>query len=277
MLQIDHINFRYGRRKAPVFTDFNITLPSDSICGLLGKNGTGKSTLLYIMCGLLFPQGGRVTFCGHDVGLRRPEVLQELFLVPEEFEMPEMKMSEYVRYNAPFYPNFSREVLSDCLADFGLPADVRLNELSMGQKKQAFISFALAANTRLLLMDEPTNGLDIPAKSQFRKVLSRHMAPGRTIVISTHQVRDIDILLDHVAVIDGSRLLANHSTAAICRHLAFEERPIGADVSDALYVQPSIQGNSVICRNTDGHDTPLNLELLFNALQACPQLLDGVR
>lgn len=272
MIKIEHIDFSYGRRKARVFTDFSLELQSDSIYGLLGKNGTGKSTLLYIMSGLLRPQAGTVTFDGKDVSLRRPEVLQEMFLVPEEFELPSVTMAQYVRLNAPFYPRFSQEVLNECLADFDLTPDLRLGELSMGQKKKAFMCFALATNTRLLLMDEPTNGLDIPAKSQFRKVVSRHMTPERTLVISTHQVRDIDVLLDHVAIVDGSRLLLNRSTADICAALAFEERPVGSDVSDALYVQPSLQGNAVIAPNVDGRDTPLNLELLFNGLLERPDL-----
>ncbi len=267
MIEVSNIRFSYGRRTAPVFEDFSLSLREGCIYGLLGKNGTGKSTLLYMMSGLLFPQAGEVIFDGNPVAKRSPEVLEDIFLVPEEFDLPAMRLSKYVRINAPFYPHFSEEILYECLKDFDLSADIRLGELSMGQKKKAFMSFALATNTRLLLMDEPTNGLDIPSKSQFRKVVVRHMNDSRTLVISTHQVRDVDMLLDHVAIIDGKRLLLNRSIADICSRLRFEERPVGADVSDALYIQPSFQGNAVICHNEKDDDTPLNLELLFNALQ----------
>ena len=263
MIEVSNIRFSYGRRTAPVFEDFSLSLREGCIYGLLGKNGTGKSTLLYMMSGLLFPQAGEVIFDGNPVAKRSPEVLEDIFLVPEEFDLPAMRLSKYVRINAPFYPHFSDEILYECLKS----ADIRLGELSMGQKKKAFMSFALATNTRLLLMDEPTNGLDIPSKSQFRKVVARHMNDSRTLVISTHQVRDVDMLLDHVAIIDGKRLLLNRSIADICSRLRFEERPVGADVSDALYIQPSLQGNAVICHNEKDDDTPLNLELLFNALQ----------
>ncbi len=273
MINVEHINFSYGRRKAAVFTDFSLSLKADKIYGLLGKNGTGKSTLLYLMCGLLRPQSGKVTADGVDVGLRRPEVLQEIFLVPEEFDLPNVKMTEYVKLNRPFYPRFSEEILTECLHDFGLDEGLKLGELSMGQKKKAFMCFALATNTRLLLMDEPTNGLDIPAKSQFRKVISRHMTPDRTLVISTHQVRDVDMLLDHLCIVDSSKVLLDRPVSDICSELTFEERPVGTDVSDAIYAQPSLQGQAVICRNTAGKDTPLNLELLFNALLECPELL----
>lgn len=277
MIQVNDITYSYGRRKKPVLERFSLTLEADSVYGLLGKNGTGKSTLLYLMSGLLRPQSGEVRVDGQDVARRRPEVLQEIFLVPEEFDLPAVTMDRYVSLNRPFYPRFSQEVLEECLADFDLPADLHLGELSMGQKKKAFMCFALAANTRYLFMDEPTNGLDIPSKSEFRRVVSRHMAADRTLVISTHQARDIDMLLDHVAIINGTRLLLNAATADICARFRFEERQAGSPVDDALFVQPSLQGNAVVCPNTGDDDTPLDLELLFNAVLSRPELADSLQ
>lgn len=272
MLQVNNITYSYAAADEPLFKDFSLMLPENSICGLLGRNGAGKSTLLYIMCGLLRPQAGNATFDDVDVKRRRTETLQDIYLVPEEFDLPAVRLDDYVRLNAKFYPHFSYDVLRECLADFELPSDLRLGQLSMGQKKKVMVSFALATSTRLLLMDEPTNGLDIPSKSQFRKVLSRHMADDRTVVISTHQVRDVDVLLDHITMIDRSRLLLNASTADICDALAFDFQPIGAPVDDALYVEPSLQGNAVVRRNDEHRDTPLNLELLFNGLLEKPEL-----
>lgn len=277
MVEINGITFSYGRRKPNVFEDFSLSFRAGSIYGLLGKNGTGKSTLLYLISGLLRPQRGSITVDGETPQLRRPGTLQEIFLVPEEFDLPSVRMMDYVRLNQVFYPRFSQEVLESCLRDFDLPLDINLGELSMGQKKKAYMCFALATNTRLLLMDEPTNGLDIPAKSQFRKVVSTHMDDDRTLVISTHQVRDVEMLIDHVAVVDGTRLLLESSTADICDTLKFEERPMGQPVDDVLYAQPSIHGNSVIRPNDDGEDTLLDLELLFNALQAVPALATRIR
>ena len=161
MIQLNDITFGYKRRGNPVFSHFSMNLEPDSIYGLLGKNGAGKSTLLYLMCGLLRPQSGEALFNGKSVVERRPEILEDIFIVPEEFELPPLKLSTYVKINAPFYPHFSEELLSQCLQDFELPEDINLGGLSMGQKKKAFIAFAIATNTRLLLMDEPTNGLDI--------------------------------------------------------------------------------------------------------------------
>lgn len=272
MITIDHIRFAYGRRRAAVFDDFSLTLESDCIYGLLGKNGTGKSTLLYLIAGLLLPSRGSIRYLGTETRLRRPETLSELYLLPEEFTLPKMRLREYVALHRPFYPRFSDELLRQCLADFDLTPDLHLGELSMGQRKKAYISFALATNTRLLLMDEPTNGLDIPSKSQFRRVVARSMTEGRTLVISTHQVRDIDTLLDHVVMLDGSRVLLNRPTADICAALRFDEVPVGSAATDALYAQPSPGGQQVVRRNDGTAETPLNLELLFNALLDRPGL-----
>ena len=268
MLEINQITFSYGKKKSPVFKDFSLSLKKGSVYGLLGKNGTGKSTLLYLMSGLLRSQDGCVKYKGEDVSFRRPSVLADLYIVPEEFALPNISLKKYVSLNMPFYPKFSEEILGKCLEIFEMDRNIHLGELSMGQKKKAFMCFALATNTSFLLMDEPTNGLDIPSKSQFRKVIASSMNDERCIVISTHQVRDIDSLLDHLVIIDGSDLLLDTSVKNVCERLCFEERPLGETLNDAFYVQPSVHGNSVVCPNVNGIDTPLNLELLFNAFFA---------
>jgi ABC-type Mn2+/Zn2+ transport system ATPase subunit len=175
MLQISNINFSYGKG-VNVLENFSLDISESGVYGLLGKNGTGKSTLLYLIMGLLRPQAGGITFNGTDTRLRRPEVLQDMFIVPEEYDLPAIKLSKYVSSLKPFYPNFSEDLLKECLEAFDMPYDVNLGSLSMGQKKEVYMCVALATNTRLLLMDEPTNGLDIPSKSHFRKVVSMGMS-----------------------------------------------------------------------------------------------------
>ncbi len=268
MIKVEDLSFSYGRRKTKVLDGFSMSLNKGSVYGLLGKNGTGKSTLLYLMAGLLRPQTGKVYYKGVDVTLRKPTTLQDMFLVPEEFALPNVSMKQYVKLNAPFYPHFSDELLKACLRDFDMNEDIHLGELSMGQKKKAFMCFALATNTSLLMMDEPSNGLDIPSKSQFRKVIASGMTDDKAVIISTHQVRDIDSLLDHVLIMDGSELLLNESVASICEKLYFAEQGMNEPTDDALYVQPSVQGNSVILPNTYGEESKMNLEVLFNAMLA---------
>ena len=268
MMNVNQVSFGYGRKKAKVLDGFSMNLEKGSVYGLLGKNGTGKSTLLYLMAGLLRPQSGHILYKDVEVTKRYPETLQDMFLVPEEFALPNVSLKQYVKLNAPFYPHFSDELLKACLRDFDMNEDIHLGELSMGQKKKAFMCFALATNTSLLLMDEPSNGLDIPSKSQFRKVIASGMTDDKAVIISTHQVRDIDSLLDHVLIMDGSRLLLNESVASICDRLYFAEQGMNESTDDALYVQPSVQGNSVILPNTYHEDSKLNLEVLFNATLA---------
>ncbi len=267
MIDIKNISFAYSGQKEKVFDNFSLQLNANNIYGLLGKNGTGKSTLLYLISGLLRPKHGEVTVDGYKSADRRPEMLEELFIVPEEFDLPSMTLDRYVSINEPFYPHFSREVLENCLKDFELPTSMSLQSLSMGQKKKVFMSFALAAGTRLLLMDEPTNGLDIPSKMQFRRVVANNMTDDRTLIISTHQVHDVESLLDHILILSKENLLLDASVGDICEKYSFEYRVPGSNIDDVIYSEPSMQGNAVIApRTPDKDETTLNLELLFNAV-----------
>ena len=208
MISIQNVRFGY-RSFQQVLDGFSLDFVQSGIYGLLGKNGTGKSTLLYLMMGLLRPQKGSVTIDGVSATLRRPEVLSEMFLVPEEYDLPAIAMKNYVNAIKPFYPRFSEELLQKSLENFEMSSDINLGQLSMGQKKKVYMSVALAANTRYLLMDEPTNGLDILSKSQFRKAVIEGMNDEKTVIISTHQVHDVERLLDHVCIIEHNRVLLN--------------------------------------------------------------------
>ena len=271
MIEIKNLSFSYGKKKQSVFNDFSLTLDKGSVYGLLGKNGTGKSTLLYLMTGLLRPQAGQVLYKGVDVSMRYPLTLQDMFLVPEEFELPPVSLVSYIELNSSFYPRFSKEDMIKYLHYFEMDMDINLGSLSMGQKKKVFMSFALATNTSLLLMDEPTNGLDIPGKSQFRKFIASGMSDDKTIVISTHQVRDIDKVLDHVLIMDDSRVLLDESTSNICDKLFFVESDDRELAKSALFAIPTIQGNYLILPNEKQDESELNLELLFNATLAAPE------
>ena len=266
MLEISNLSFSYGRRKPLLFQDFSFGLQPGVVYVMLGKHGSGKSTLLYLMSGLLRPKSGTVQLNGVDVALRRPSTLQEICIVPEEFDLPRVSLRQYVALNAPFYPRFSNEILRRCLDDFDMDDSVRFDELSMGQKKKAFMSFCLAANTSILLMDEPTNGFDIPSKSQMRKVIAANMSDEKSIVISTHQVRDVENLLDHVLLIDGGRKLLDVSCSQIAERLFFVEQPLSEPIDEALYAQSSVQGRSAVYPNRTREESPINLETLFNAV-----------
>ena len=267
MIEVNNISFRYPGTKHNVFSNFNMSLEANNIYGLLGKNGTGKSTLLYLISGLLRPANGEVKVDGRLATDRQPEMLKEMFIVPEEFNLPSVTLDTYVKINKPFYPNFSQEVLESCLKDFELPQTLKLNELSMGQKKKVYMSFALAAGTKYLFMDEPTNGLDIPSKTQFRRVIANNMSDERTLIISTHQVHDVETLLDHILILSESEMLLNSSMSNICEHFSFEYRQPQEMDDTVIYAEPTLQGNAVIAKRGENDDeTQMNLELLFNAV-----------
>lgn len=270
MLSFSNVSFTYGRRGKEVLSGLSLDFEENGIYGILGKNGTGKSTMLYLAAGLLRPKGGNVTAEGVPTQSRRPETLRKLFLVPEEFDLPEVSLRTYVQLNAPFYPTFREDILARCLKSFELGDDLNIGRLSMGQKKKVYISFALAAGTKYLLMDEPTNGLDIPSKKVFREVIAREMSEERVMIISTHQVRDVEQLIDHVVIVNEGTVLLNASTAEIETRLRFELRAVGSDLSDALFVQQTMRGIELICPNSGNDETPIDLELLFNALQTVP-------
>ena len=266
MIEIKNMSFRYAGQRSLVFDHFNLRIEENKIYGLLGKNGTGKSTLLYLVAGLLRPTSGSVCCNSVAPSERRAETLREMFLVPEEFELPAMTLQRYVELNAPFYPRFSQERLETCLRDFELDTDLQLQSLSMGQKKKVFMSFALATNTKLLLMDEPTNGLDIPSKSQFRKTVAQNMSDDQTVIISTHQVHDVEALLDHILMMSQRELLLNASVQEIMDKYVFEYRPVD-DGRAVVYAEPTLQGNAVMALRQEGQaETQVNLELLFNAV-----------
>ena len=268
IMQVESISFSYGwLKQKPVFTDFSVSLERGKVYGLLGLNGAGKSTLIYLMAGLLTPKAGRVIVNGTCVRDRRPSTLADIYVVPEEFEMPRMSLREFATLNGALYPRFSYDDMLHNLAIFDIDPGIKsLTSLSMGQKKKVLMSFAFATHTGLMLMDEPTNGLDIPGKSQFRRLVASQMTDDRTILISTHQVRDIDRCIDHVVIIDHSSVLLDASVASITSKLRFVENGTAAQAEAAIFSQPSVMGYSLVLP-ADGSDdeTQLNLETLFNA------------
>ncbi|MCI7082863.1 MAG: ATP-binding cassette domain-containing protein [Paraprevotella sp.] len=236
MIDISNVTFEYRKGK-PVLKDFSLSFPQGGVYGLLGKNGTGKSTLLYLISGLLRPRHGEVRVDGMLSANRQPEMLREIFLVPEEYDLPSVSLKSYTRALKSFYPRFSDDLLRKCIEVFDLEMDMQLGTLSMGQKKKVYMCVALATGTRVLLMDEPTNGLDILSKSQFRKVVVQGMEEDKTVLVSTHQVHDVERLLDHVTIINGNQVLLhgplNEDNGPVDLEKLFIETVEGIHTSDS--------------------------------------------
>lgn len=262
MITIKNLNFSYTKNK-PIFSDLNLDLDTGHIYGLLGKNGAGKSTLLKNMIGLVYPNSGEILILGQDVQQRNPSLLQEICFIPEDLYLPNVSVKAYLKSNARFYPNFDESYFQKLFVEFQIPANQNLGNMSYGQKKKFLISFGLATNTKVVIMDEPTNGLDIPSKAQFRKVLAAVMNDDRVIVISTHQVRDLDNLIDSVIILDQHRIVLNESIQTIANRLHFKK--VLELTPDILYAEQGIGAYNVISTNADFEESKIDLELLFNA------------
>jgi ABC-2 type transport system ATP-binding protein len=264
MIDIQNLHFSYRKKK--VFTGLSMKLQPGHIYGLLGKNGTGKSTLLRNIAGLLFPDQGKINVLNYTPGERKPAFLQEIFMVPEELYMPDIPLEQLLKYYAPFYPRFDYKQFERLITEFEIPRDNNFLRMSYGQKKKVLISFGLSSNAAVLLMDEPTNGLDIMSKSQFRKVMAGSLDDNKCIIISTHQVKDLENLIDRITIIDHGRILFDQTIEDITRKLSFRISFDSEEVRDALYSEASLRGSAIITANTEGEESKLDLELLYKAI-----------
>jgi ABC-2 type transport system ATP-binding protein len=264
MIDIKNLTFNYAKKHSPLFNELDCELQAGSIVGLLGKNGAGKTTLLKLMIGLLFPQQGDISILKHQPSKRQPSLLQDVFFVSEEFYLPSISINSYIRANAGFYPRFDRGLLLRLIKDFELPETKSLQKLSYGQKKKFLISFALATKCRLLVLDEPTNGLDIPSKSIFRKVLAGSLDEDQLVIISTHQVKDVENLIDKVLMLDNGKFIMQKDLYEIASQLNFSTVS-SAEGEHVLYSEMVPGGFRIISPQIDGSSN-VDIELLFNAI-----------
>lgn len=265
MLKINNLGFKYPSTEQ-LFNQLNLQLAPGHIYGLLGKNGAGKTTLLKIICGLLFPKVGSCHVINHESKKRQPEFLENIYFIPEEFYVPPITAELYLKLYAPFYPKFDFAAFKQYLKNFDLLQNKKLSALSYGQKKKFILAFGMAANCSLLILDEPTNGLDIPGKSQFRKLLALALTPNKTFIISTHQVRDVENLIDPIIILDNGEIILNKSIHKISQHLSIIQQQNEPDPTHTLYYEKNLHGYSIITTNKTDAEHELNLEILFNAI-----------
>ncbi len=267
MVTLTQIGFGYTKRQR-LFDQLNLELEPGKIYGLLGRNGAGKTTLLKIIAGLVFPRTGESTVFGYDSQKRVPACLEDICLIPEEYQVPAIRIDSYISLNAPFYQRFDQEKLDWLLDEFQLKRNQKLHQLSYGQKKKFLLAFGLSTCARLLLMDEPTNGLDIPSKSQFRRVIAASLSSEQSVLISTHQVRDLEALIDPIIIIDEGKIIFNQGLQEISAALSFETLPEIKENMQPIYYEEALGGYPAIVPNTQGKQSRLDMELLFNGVIA---------
>lgn len=275
MIQIENLSFSY-RNKQPLFDQLSLTLTPGNIYGLLGKNGAGKTTLLKIIAGLLFPKQGKIDVLGFQPNDRYPQFLREIYLITEEFDLPNVKVEQFVHLYSRFYPRFNHLLFEEYISEFQLPKSQKLTDMSYGQKKKFLLSFGLATDCKLLILDEPTNGLDIPSKSQFRKIIANAIHEDRSFIISTHQIRDMEHLIDPIIILDEGKIVFFQNYEQISKKLIITKQAELTDNNSIVYSESSLGGYTVVKENKSKEESSTNLEVLFKAVVDSPESINEI-
>ena len=264
MIEINNLGFSYGAYT--VLKNISLRVSEGNIYGLLGENGVGKTTLLSLLCGLKKPQEGSILVDGRNPFDRQPSLLADQFYLSDEVSPVHARAIDFARENGVFRPNFELDKFETILKEFEVDPAQRMDAMSAGQLKKAWISFALACNAKYYYLDEPTNGLDIPSKAQFRKAVTKYTSEESAIVISTHQVRDLENIIDPIILLDYREVLVNASMEEISRKLFFD---YGAELHPgALYIEQTPGGCIQVYPNVTGQESKVNVEAFFNAVHA---------
>ena len=272
MIKIENLGFSYGDNV--VLKNITMTLEEGRIYGLLGENGVGKTTLLTLLCGLKQPKAGEITIDGHTPYKREPSFLSDKYYLSDEVSAINMRAEEYAKSYGKFWDKFDMGKFLEIMEIFENDASQKMNRMSFGQLKKTYISFALACNCRYIFMDEPTNGLDIPSKAQFRKAVTKYTSEDSTLLISTHQVRDLENIIDPIIILDRQDVLLNASIREIAEKLTFdysnERNP------NALYSEMTPGGCVQVYPNTGSEESKVNIEALFNTVHLHKELIKGM-
>lgn len=272
MIKVNNLVFSYG--KDQVLKNINLTLEDGKIYGLLGENGVGKTTLLTLLCGLKKAQVGSIDTDGANPYDREPSLLEQMFYLPDDVAPIYDKAYSWAKSRGKFWSNFSLDKFVEIMNDFENDVNQKLSAMSTGQLKKTYISFALACSTKYLFLDEPTNGLDIPSKSQFRSSILKYTSEDSTIVISTHQVRDLENVIDPIIILDRQDVLLNASLEEISRKLFFD---YGTELhQESLYSEQLPGGFIQVYPNVRNQDSKVNIEALFNAVHKNKELIKGM-
>lgn len=272
MIEIKDLAFSYG--KTPILKSITTTLEEGRIYGLLGENGVGKTTLLTLLCGLKKVCSGSITTDGENPFDRTPTLLQNQFFLPDEVLPVSMKAECFAKERGAFWPDYDHSKFLEIMKEFENDPAKKMNQMSAGQLKKTYISLALACGCKYIFMDEPTNGLDIPSKTQFRSAIMKYTSDDSTIVISTHQVRDLENIIDPIIILDRQDVLLNATVEDITSKLYFD---YGTQLHpESLYSEQLPGGFIQVYPNTTGEDSKINVEALFNAVHKNKELIKGM-
>lgn len=262
MIKIENVSYGY-KSKHPIFNNISLEIGT-GIYGLLGENGIGKTTLIHLLCGLLFPCKGECSIDGRNTAERKPEILSNYFFLPEEMQIPDKSIRNFAAMHSVFYPRFNKEEFEQNLEELLIDGNQKLTAVSFGQQKKAMLAYALALHTPLTILDEPTNGLDIPARQSLKRIISRSTDDDATLLISTHQAHDIENLLDHLIILGKGEILLNSSLDEISSRLLFAHTSQLPE--DCIYSEQDLSGYFSILPNKEEEENTPDIELLYKAV-----------
>ncbi|MEJ5272850.1 MAG: ABC transporter ATP-binding protein [Spirochaetota bacterium] len=266
-------NIHFGYSKDPLFNDLSANFENGHIYGLLGKNGAGKTTLLKCIAGLLHLKSGEIDVLGRKSIKKEPEILKDIFFFPENFFLPSLSGEKYYKLYSRFYPNFNEEYFLKTCVDFEIQLDKNLRTLSFGQKKKFYLAFGLSTFAKIMLLDEPTNGLDIPSKTAVRKKIAESLTENQTFIISTHQVRDLSQLFDYIIILHNGKIIFNNSIDYITDNYSIKIKTINQNNEkeeiESIYYEESTIGKIYLVKNK-GNNSNIDLEFFFNAAISNP-------
>ena len=267
------VSVRYGRRVA--VDGVSLSVPAGSVYALLGRNGAGKSSLVRCLLGQLRPNAGDVRIFGEDVWSRRARLMDRIGIVSEEPDAPpDMRVRDLAAFNAKLFSRWRQPSFDARIERFAIGPKSRFGELSKGQRKQVMLALALAGSPELLILDDPTLGLDVVArKSLFEEVIADMADHGITVLITTHDLTAVESIADRVGVLREGRLVLDEELETVKARFR-KIRVAKADALgrfDTLHVRAWGSGSEAVVTNYDESDVagevaPMSLEEIFIAL-----------
>jgi ABC-2 type transport system ATP-binding protein len=233
-IHLSDLTVRYGRALA--VDHVALTVGRGNVYALVGRNGAGKSSLVRCLLGQQKPQSGTSTLFGEDAWSRRATLMQRVGVVTEEADAPpEMSVAAIARFCSRLYDKWDQDSVEARLRTFGVPLTSRFGTLSKGQKKQVSLAMALAISPQLLVLDDPTLGLDVVArKSLFEEIIGDLADRGTTIFITTHDLAGVETFADRVGMMENGRIVLDEAVDALkarFRRIRFAAQPVALDTS----------------------------------------------
>ena len=207
LVECSGLSKSYGRKV--VLQDFNINLEKGRIIGLLGPNGSGKTTFIKILAGILSRNAGEVTIDGRQIGIESKKVVS--YLPERTYFSPSMKVKETIEFFADFYEDFRKERAVEMLQKLNIPLDAKIKSLSKGTREKVQLVLVMSREAKVYLLDEPMGGVDPAARDYILKTILTNYSEDSSVIISTHLISDVENVLDDVVFIKDGRVVLHES------------------------------------------------------------------